>query len=200
MAFAQVVKDNPWLDKLLEPLPSLVKENLWAIVILVVWLVKAYFDTLKPINEIAGSLVHTIKNEEEWNDAVTKVLGEDKIIVVDFYANWCPPCKLAAPVYSRMSIEYMDKPVVFWKVNVDTASSVAVNQNISALPTFRIYTKHVGDNGVPGLTQLDTVEGWKGEAIFREFVSARISHKEKKMAKIESENNSPQDIKDKKTD
>jgi thioredoxin 1 len=196
-----MIKGNTWLDKMVEPLPPIIKDNLFVILILFMWVVKTYFNTLTPIKEMEGSLVHTIKSEDEWNEAVTKALEDDKIIVVDFYANWCPPCKAAAPVYSRLSIECKGKPVSFWKVDVDSVSSVVSNQNIAAFPTFRIYTKHVGNSGIPALAQLDTMQGWKGEDAFREFVGKQLHYQEHKNGKIESEkSNAPKDIKDKKSD
>ena len=57
-----------------------------------------------------------------------------KLIVIDFFATWCGPCKMIAP-----KLEQMDKDmdnVVFLKVDVDEAEDVAQEYNISAMPTF----------------------------------------------------------------
>ena len=61
----------------------------------------------------------------------------DKLVVVDFYATWCGPCKIIAP-----QLEEMDKTmddVVFLKVDVDEAEEVAQEYNISAMPTFIFF-------------------------------------------------------------
>merc|ERR1712018_333065 len=63
----------------------------------------------------------------------------DKLVVIDFHAVWCGPCKMIAPRLEEMS---NTKPnVVFLKVDVDEAEDVAAEYNISAMPTF-IFMKN----------------------------------------------------------
>merc|ERR1712037_853357 len=57
-----------------------------------------------------------------------------KLVVVDFHATWCGPCKMIAPIIVEMAGK-MDN-VVFLKVDVDEAEDVAGEYNISAMPTF----------------------------------------------------------------
>ena len=57
-----------------------------------------------------------------------------KLVVVDFHATWCPPCKVIAPHIVQMDGK-MDN-VVFLKVDVDEAEDVAREYDISAMPTF----------------------------------------------------------------
>ena len=54
--------------------------------------------------------------------------------VVDFYADWCPPCKKLAPVMEEVAAEF-DGKVDFYKVNVDNAKDVARAYGISSIPT-----------------------------------------------------------------
>lgn len=54
--------------------------------------------------------------------------------VVDFYADWCPPCKKLAPVMEEVAAEF-DGKVDFYKVNVDNAQEVARAYGISSIPT-----------------------------------------------------------------
>lgn len=61
----------------------------------------------------------------------------DKLVVVDFFAMWCGPCKMIAPVISKLA-EEMDN-VIFIKVDVDEAEELAQQQGISAMPTFRLF-------------------------------------------------------------
>jgi len=59
------------------------------------------------------------------------------LTVVDFYADWCGPCKVIAPKVEALSSEETD--VAFLKVNVDVASEVAEKCEISAMPTFQLF-------------------------------------------------------------
>ena len=141
------------------------RENATVIIgllMLLIRLVKMYNTTFSPIKEVEGSLVQTIRSADEWKAGVKKALEEDKVIVVDWFANWCPPCKKAAPVYAQLSKDYERFPVTFWKIDVDALRGIAVDQNVGSLPTFRIYKK--GPDGK--LLQAESIEGWR-EATLR---------------------------------
>jgi thioredoxin len=56
-----------------------------------------------------------------------------KPVVVDFYADWCGPCKIIAPIMEQLAEEY-DGRVVFYKVDVDEARDVAVALDITSIP------------------------------------------------------------------
>ena len=66
-----------------------------------------------------------------------EVLQSDKKVLVDFYADWCVPCKMLAPVLEGLS-EKMDK-VTFYKVNVDASSDLAGRYGIQAIPNLVIF-------------------------------------------------------------
>ena len=61
----------------------------------------------------------------------------DKLIVVDFFATWCGPCKMIAPKMAAMADTYAD--VMFLKVDVDEAEDIAAEYGISAMPTFKFF-------------------------------------------------------------
>ncbi|XP_071847688.1 thioredoxin-like [Apostichopus japonicus] len=69
-------------------------------------------------------------------DAALKEAG-DKLVIVDFYAEWCGPCKRIAPDIKKLAEEHTD--VVFLKVDVDEAEDVAAAKGIEAMPTFHFY-------------------------------------------------------------
>ncbi|XP_058479501.1 thioredoxin-like [Solea solea] len=58
----------------------------------------------------------------------------DKLVVVDFTATWCPPCKMIAPIFEELAEKYTN--IVFLKVDVDEALDVGEEYNVSSMPTF----------------------------------------------------------------
>lgn len=76
----------------------------------------------------------------ELNDANFKevVLSADKPVVVDFWATWCGPCKMIAPVVDEIANEYEGK-VVVCKCNVDDATDVPVEYRIRNIPTLLFF-------------------------------------------------------------
>lgn len=70
----------------------------------------------------------------DYNNPEWKYLG-DKPAIVDFYADWCGPCKKVAPLLDEVAKEYAGKLVVY-KVNVDNCPEIATAFKISAIPTM----------------------------------------------------------------
>ena len=66
----------------------------------------------------------------------TFVLESKRLVVVDFWAEWCGPCKILAPVLDRVSTDYN---VDFVKLNVDTCPEIAELYGISSIPTLLIF-------------------------------------------------------------
>jgi len=74
---------------------------------------------------------------KEMFDAELKKAG-DKLVIVDFFATWCGPCKMIAPKLERMSEEYKEKVIVL-KVDVDEVEDVAMEYKIEAMPSFCLF-------------------------------------------------------------
>ncbi|KXS15212.1 thioredoxin-domain-containing protein [Gonapodya prolifera JEL478] len=68
-----------------------------------------------------------------------KIVGGDKLTVVDFWAAWCGPCKAIAPKFAQFADSYPNARFV--KVDVDEAVEIAAEYGISAMPTFQLYKK-----------------------------------------------------------
>ena len=59
-------------------------------------------------------------------------------VLVDFYADWCGPCKAMAPVVEELAEEYAGK-VNVGKINVDNAMDIATKYRIMSIPTFMVF-------------------------------------------------------------
>lgn len=87
------------------------------------------------------SLIHL--ENENFNE-ITK----DGIVVVDFFANWCGPCKVLSPTIEKLSIEMND--IKFVKVDVDKHDEIARTYGIMSIPTLiffkegKVVNKHIG--------------------------------------------------------
>ena len=68
----------------------------------------------------------------------TDVLKSDKIALVDFYADWCGPCKMLAPFVEEIAEEYEGK-VKVCKVNVDNVETLAYKYNVRSIPTLMYF-------------------------------------------------------------
>ena len=68
----------------------------------------------------------------------TEVLGADVPVLVDFWAAWCGPCRMVAPVLEELA-EQMEGKVRIAKVNVDENQDIAVKFQVSSIPTFILF-------------------------------------------------------------
>ncbi len=88
-----------------------------------------------------------------------EVLDKKGVTVIDFWAEWCGPCRMIAPIIEKLSTEYDGKAVV-GKVDVDSNPEVATRYGIRSIPTVLILKdgeevkRHVGYTTQANLAQL----------------------------------------------
>ena len=82
-------------------------------------------------------------------------IANNDLLLVDFWAEWCGPCKSMHPIFTRMAKKY--KQVRFARVNVDNAQDIAMRYGVQSIPTFimfkngEIANQMVGAVGEPGI-------------------------------------------------
>lgn len=80
------------------------------------------------------SNVKQITSEMEYNELKSE---KDKLVVVDFTATWCPPCRMIAPIFDELSTKHND--VTFVKLDVDKCKSFADAKDVQGVPTFKFF-------------------------------------------------------------
>lgn len=91
----------------------------------------------------------TVLNKENFEN---EVLNSNKLTVVDFFATWCGPCQMLAPVLEKLSKEQNDLNI--FKVDIDESVELAIKYQVEVVPTLVIFK-----NGNP----VKTLEGFRTE-------------------------------------
>jgi thioredoxin 1 len=87
-----------------------------------------------------------------------KLFDSTTYVLIDFYADWCGPCKTIAPVYDSLARKHsIDGILGFGRVNVDEAQDIARQYGVSAMPTFMAFKngKLVAVNGASQIRGAD---------------------------------------------
>ena len=80
----------------------------------------------------------------------------DALILVDFWAEWCGPCRMVAPVLEQIAVDYQGKARV-GKVNVDEHSSLAARYGVQSIPTLLLFKQGKVVEQYIGSTTKDTL-------------------------------------------
>lgn len=92
-------------------------------------------------------------NKEELENS----LKQDKIVIVDFFAEWCGPCQMFTPVLEQLAEECSDVDIL--KVDIDEEQALAINYGIEVVPTLMIFKNGEKKDVLQGLrSKLELLE------------------------------------------
>ena len=145
------------------------KKIIWFIIfalLVVVIIISSIFINKKTEEYIQGSNSQNIINENEEEDSMNvlkvtddtfeqEVLKSNIPVLIDFYADWCGPCKMLSPIVDEVAAENDDIKVV--KVNVDEAQNTAIKYQIMSIPTLVVIKNGNEVNRSVGVIDKDEI-------------------------------------------
>lgn len=96
-------------------------------------------------------MLKSINNNEFEKD----VLKNEKVVLVDFYATWCPPCKMLAPVLEKVAAVHDEFDII--KINIDDNQDLAIKYRIEVVPTMGIFKAGQKVGEIVGLVNEDKI-------------------------------------------
>ena len=99
-------------------------------------------------------------NAETFDSTVS----EDKATLIDFFAEWCGPCKMQTPVLHKVADEYSGK-INFGAVNVDEAEEIAAKYGVQSIPTLMVFKNGEVVKRAEGMKNESQLKDWLKEYI-----------------------------------
>ncbi len=102
-------------------------------------------------------------NSAGFDSDVIQASGTQPVLV-DFWAPWCGPCRMIAPIFTELDSEYKGK-IVFSKLNIDDSADIASQYNVMSIPTLILFK-----DGKP----VDTVVGVTSKAALKKKIDEHL--------------------------
>lgn len=112
---------------------------------------------IQEIDKVSETIINSSNFEAE-------VLNSDKPVLVDFWATWCGPCRMLAPIISQIAVKY-DGSVKVAKIDVDELPELAEAFNVSSIPTLVLFK-----DGKPVATRV----GGASMGVVEAFIDANV--------------------------
>ncbi|KAK9030198.1 hypothetical protein V6N11_031628 [Hibiscus sabdariffa] len=84
--------------------------------------------------ELVGGNVHRVTSKEDWDQKLSEAKRDGKIVIANFSATWCGPCRMLAPFYCERSEKHPS--LMFLLIDVDELTDFSTTWDIKATPTF----------------------------------------------------------------
>lgn len=94
----------------------------------------------------------------------SELINQDKPVLVDFFAEWCGPCKMFGPIFESVAEDYEDK-VKFVKVNIDESPEIAEKYFVMSIPTLKFIDNAEVKGSFVGAMAPDELEEWVDERL-----------------------------------
>jgi len=118
---------------------------------------------------------------ELTKDTFEDTVMNNDIVLIDFWADWCGPCRAFAPVYEKVSESHPD--IVFAKVDTQAEQELAAHFNIRSIPTLMVFKEQIGVFSQPGALPedaladlVDQVNNLDMDEVRKEIESSEHSH------------------------
>lgn len=109
-------------------------------------------DSLENYEEESNMEILSVSSE----NFESEVLKSEKPVLIDFYADWCGPCKMVSPIVEQIAKEHEDVKVV--KVNIDDNQDLAVKYGVTAIPTLIVIKNGEEINRTVGVASQSEIE------------------------------------------
>lgn len=113
-------------------------------------------DIVKENNNLEENNMNENVLEITSEDFKKEVLESDKTVLIDFYAEWCGPCKRLSPIVEEVARE--EKDVKFVKLNIDNAEDIAIQYQVMSIPTLVVIKNGEEVNRSVGLIDKDQIK------------------------------------------